>query len=225
MVTKPDDDNKPDPPEPDDGEEGEFQPTPPKLRVKLADGKERSIAHMMSTTFWHPDGRPMTAQQFLEALFGKLPDFFKNEGELRAIWSLPDTRKKLLENLAESGFGLAQLTEMQRILEAEHSDLFDVLSYVAYTSPPISREERAARAKIEISAHFNSKQQIFLDFVLSHYVKMGVSELDQEKLTPLLHLKYRNSIADAIRDLGPAPGIRHAFSEFQRFLYQDDSVA
>ena len=224
-IIEPDDDDQPDPPEPDDDEEKEFKPRPPKVRVKLADGKERTIAHMMSTTFWHPDGRPMTAQQFLEALFGKLPDFFKNEAELRTLWSLPDTRKKLLQNLAESGFGIAQLTEMQRILEAEHSDLFDVLTYVAYTSPPISREERAARAKIEISAHFNSKQQIFLDFVLSHYVKMGVGELDQEKLTPLLHLKYRNSIADAIKDLGPAPEIRHTFSEFQRFLYQDDSVA
>ena len=54
-----------------------------KAKVKLADGKERNIQHMMATTFWHPDGTPMSAQQFMELLFGKLPDFFQSEAELR----------------------------------------------------------------------------------------------------------------------------------------------
>jgi type I restriction enzyme R subunit len=67
-----------------------------KAKVKLADGKARTIQHMMSTTFWHPDGTPMSAQQFMEALFGKLPEFFKDEMELRALWIVPDTRAKLL---------------------------------------------------------------------------------------------------------------------------------
>ncbi len=52
-------------------------------RCKLADGKARTIQHMMVTSFWHPDGTPMSAQQFMEALFGKLPEFFKDEDELR----------------------------------------------------------------------------------------------------------------------------------------------
>src|SRR5450631_394052 len=79
----------------------EAGPRRQKIKVKLADGKARTIQHMMSTTFWHPDGTPMSAQQFMEMLFGKLPDFFKNEAELRALWSDPVTRKKLLEGLAE----------------------------------------------------------------------------------------------------------------------------
>ena len=94
-----------------------------KIKVKLADGKERTIQHMMCTTFWHPDGTPMSAQQFMEMLFGKLPEFFKDEAELRAIWSAPDTRKKLLQGLAEKGFGREQLAEMQKIIDAEKSDL------------------------------------------------------------------------------------------------------
>ncbi len=96
-----------------------------KAKVKLADGKSRTIQHMVVTSFWHPDGTPMSAQQFMEALFGKLPDFFTDEDELRALWSAPDTRKKLLEGLAEKGFGKDQLAEMQKIIDAEKSDLFD----------------------------------------------------------------------------------------------------
>ncbi len=176
--------------------------------MKLADGKARTIQHMMATTFWHPDGTPMSAQQFMELLFGKLPAFFKDEAELRAIWSAPDTRKKLLEGLAEKGFGLEQLAEMQRIIDAEKSDLFDVLAHVAYALPPVTREARAAAAKVMISTHFSSKQRAFLDFVLSHYVRVGVEELGQEKLTPLLNLKYHNSISDALADLGKAEEVR-----------------
>ena len=196
-----------------------------KAKVKLADGKARTIQHMMCTTFWHPDGTPMSAQQFMEMLFGKLPDFFKDEDELRAIWSAPDTRKKLLQGLAEKGFGHEQLAEMQKIIDAEKSDLFDVLAHVAYALPPLTREERAAKAKVVISTHFNTKQQVFLDFVLSHYVSVGVDELDQEKLTPLLRLKYHDSIADAVADLGRPEEIGKVFSGFQKYLYQQQVAA
>jgi len=196
-----------------------------KIKVKLADGKERAIQHMMATTFWHPDGTPMSALQFMELLFGKLPEFFKDEAELRAIWSAPETRKKLLQGLAEKGFGGDQLAEMQRIIDAEKSDLFDVLAHVAYALPPVTREVRAANAKVFIHARFGAKQQVFLDFVLSHYVKVGVEELDQEKLTPLLLLKYNYSMSDAMSDLGGAEETRSLFAGFQKYLYQPSLAA
>ena len=114
---------------------------------------------------------------------------------------------------------------MQKIIDAEKSDLFDVLAYVAYALPTLTREERAAKAKVIISTHFNSKQQVFLDFVLSHYVSVGVEELDQAKLTPLLHLKYHDSIADAIADLGKPEEIGRVFIGFQKYLYQQQAAA
>jgi type I restriction enzyme, R subunit len=50
-------------------------------------------------------------------------------------------------------------------------------------------------------------------------VKEGVDELDQEKLSPLLRLKYNNAIADAIADLGSPEQIRGVFVGFQKYLY------
>ncbi len=221
---------EPEPAAPPRGEPAERQPRdtseprppkPKKIKIQLADGKARTIQHMMATTFWHPDGTPMSAQQFMEMLFGKLPEFFKNEAELRALWSLPDTRTRLLQGLAEKGFGKEQMTEMQKIIGAENSDLFDVLAHVAYALAPLTREERATHAKLEINTHFNSKQQTFLDFVLAQYVKVGVDELELQKLGPLLKLKYKESIADAIKDLGPADQIRTVFEGFQKYLYEE----
>ena len=196
-----------------------------KVRVKLRDGKERTIQHISVTTFWGPDGKPVSAAEFLTLLFGELPEFFRDEDELRAIWSLPDTRKKLLEGLAEKGFGKDQLAEMQKIIDAENSDLFDMLAHVAFALQPLSREERAGEARGQIHEHFSDKQQVFLDFVLAHYVKEGVEELEQEKLTKLLRLRYHDSIPDAVADLGgDIAEIRNLFSGFQRYLYQGISA-
>lgn len=218
---KPKEDPNPDPP----GPTPQPPPRPEKIKVKLADGKARAIQHMMCTTFWHPDGMPISAQQFMELLFGKLPEFFKDEAELRALWSAPDTRAKLLHGLAEKGFGKDQMTEMQKIIDAEKSDLFDVLAYIAYALPPLTRAERAAKAKVSISTHFNSKLQVFLAFVLSHYVQVGVEELDQEKLRPLLRLKYHDAIADAVADLGRPEDIGKVFADFQKYLYREEAAA
>jgi type I restriction enzyme R subunit len=161
----------------------------------------------------------MSAQQFMESLYGHLPELFKSESELRAIWSIPSTRQKLLEGLNEKGFGVEQLAEMQQIISAENSDLFDVLAYVAFARAPIERRVRADQARGPIRAEFNSKQQEFLDFVLSQYVAVGVGELSAEKLAPLLNLKYQHSIRDAVRDLGTPESITAAFTGFQRHLY------
>ena len=194
---------------------------PKKIKIKLADGKARNIQHMMATTFWHPDGTPMSAQQFMEMLFGKLPDFFQSEAELRKLWSAPDTRAKLLQGLAEKGFGHDQLVEMQRIIDAEKSDLFDVLAHVAYALPPVTREVRADHARVHINSQFNAKQQAFLEFVLSHYIDVGVEELDQNKLKPLLLIKYHGAIQDAVTDLGQPEDIGKVFAGFQKYLYTE----
>ena len=193
-------------------------PPPARIKVKLADGKERKIQHMTATTFWSADGRPMSATQFLEVLYGALPEFFHDEDELRRIWSAPDTRKALLVGLADKGFGREPPAEMQKIIEAENSDLFDVLAYVAFAAEPLARSERATAAKGATQSDLTDKQRAFLDFVLAQYVTQGVDELDPEKLSPLLRLRYR-ALSDAVADLGQPDQIRAVFVGFQRHLY------
>ena len=194
-------------------------PPPARIKVRLADGKERKLQHMTATTFWSADGRPMSAAQFLEVLYGALPEFFKDEDELRRIWSAPDTRKALLAGLADKGFGRELLAEMQKVIEAENSDLFDVLAYVAFAAEPVPRAERAAAAKSATAAEFTDKQRAFVDFVLAQYVRQGVDELDAEKLSPLLRLKYQ-ALSDAFAELGQPEQVRRVFVGFQRHLYE-----
>ena len=67
---------------------------------------------MVATSIWSADGKPIPAEEFLSNLFGELPNLFKSENELRAIWGNPITRKTLLEKLDEAGFGKAELLDV-----------------------------------------------------------------------------------------------------------------
>ena len=137
---------------------------------------------------------------------------------MRALWGQPATRKALLISLGEKGFGGEQLHKIERMIDAEKSDLYDVLAYIAFALSPITRQERADRHKPAIFVDYDGKLQIFLEFVLAQYVKEGVGELDVEKLPHLLELKY-HAIADAAAELGGVAAIRNAFICFQQHLY------
>ena len=205
------------------GTPGDPPPEPPdepkrKLKIKLRDGKEREIQHMISTSFWSADGKPVSVQEFMDNMFGAMPDFFKSEEELRKIWSDPVTRKAFLEKIAAIGYGKDELEMLQKMIDAEQSDLFDVLNYVSFLKPTISRVERVEQTKEKIFEGLDEKQKEFLDFVLAKYAEKGVEELDEEKLPVLLNLKY-HAIADAVSALGEVDSIRSVFFNFQRSLY------
>lgn len=158
----------------------------PIIKIKLADGKDRHLQSRITTSFWSPDGKPLSALEFVKRLFGEIPALFKNEAELRSLWSRPDTHKALLEGLSEKGYGKEQLTEISRLINAEKSDLYDVLTYIAHATEPISRTDRVMTFKPLIFSRYFGKQQEFLNFVLDQYVKEGVEELDQDKRLILL---------------------------------------
>jgi len=191
-----------------------------KVKIKLKNGKEREIKHMISTSFWSADGKPISAEEFLNNLFGELPKLFKDEEELRKLWSNPLTRKILLENLDAAGFPKGDLLTLQKLVDMEKSDLYDVLEYVFngdYIA--MTREARAKAAEATMFALLNDKQKEFISFVLSKYIETGVDELDQEKLPILLTNKYQ-SLEDAKEILGDVANISRLFIEFQEHLYK-----
>lgn len=191
-----------------------------KIIIELSDGKTRQIRHISSAMYWSPDGKPITAKEFIERMFGDLPQFFSDEDQLRAIWSDPSTREKLLNDLAEAGYDDEKLDSMKELIDAQDSDVYDVLAYVAYTAETRTRSERAQRAKPLIRKAFaNYKQHEFVDFILDKYIADGVNELAAQKMRSLIELKY-NTISDAASELGSTAVIRETFIGFQQYLYR-----
>jgi type I restriction enzyme R subunit len=211
-------------PRPDPEPKPDSDPDPvkrQKIVIKLRDGKERAIQHMSKTTFMGPDGIPVSAEQFIAQLFDtlSLPEFFSSEAELREVWSNPITRKTLLGRLSEVGFSEGDLKEIQTLIDAENSDLFDVLEYVAFVKPTVSRIERVLASRIDAKRDLSPNQMDFIHFVLDRYVATGVEELDADKLPDLIKLKYE-ALQDGLETLGGAEKARETFIDFQKYLYQ-----
>ncbi len=203
------------------GDEGPTEPKPPreKIVIKLAEGKELTIKSM-STSLFYFQGQPVTAEEFIKKLFNTitLPSILKSEEELRKLWSSPITRNKLLKKLEDNGFTKQDLKSIQTLIEAEDSDIFDVLEHIAYSKKPIQRTTRVANAENKIHSNLDSNQKEFIDFVLSKYVEGGVDELDINRLSDLVILKY-NTLHDGQKVLGDADKIKNTFIDFQKYLY------
>lgn len=206
----------------DDGfdHKDEDKPAPrEKIVIKLADGKERRIQYMASTSYWF-EGKPIGAKEFLDRMFGDLKNLIAGEDELRAKWSDPELRAHLLTALEERGYDSDRLEEMQLLIDAKESDVFDVLAYVRFSLDPKTRHERADTARGEGLSGYEAEMREFLRDVLSAYEREGAVELGYDKLSRFLQVRY-GSTADAKRKLGELGGIRSAFKELQRHLYRD----
>ncbi len=188
------------------------------LIVNLSDGRTRQIQHIKTDFFWDADGKPISAQDFLEKMFGQLPDFFSDEEELRKTWSDPYTRKVLLGKMADVGYDDEVLKKVQTIINAENSDLYDVLEYIAFAKEPIERLQRANTAQAHGYIGLNEKQKEFINFVLAKYIESGVNELSIENLPELLKFKYGTAM-DGIRELGDIQITQNTFVGFQKYLY------
>ena len=230
----PDWDGEPTPPPtiidgPDGGEGGGEPPVIPGggssgtkrelVKIKLADGKERQLQTISSTMFYSVDGKPLSLIEFIESLYNTLalPDFFKDEAELRLIWSQPATRKALLTKLENVGFTRADLIEIQNLIDAKESDLFDVLEYIRFALTPISRKERSTISLSKLN-ELTENQKSFVKFLADQYEERGVDELEESRLERLLEAKYSN-VVEGISVLGGVEIVRNIFLNFQTNLY------
>ena len=193
-----------------------------KVIIKLADGKDREFQHMTSKMFYSVDGTPMSLTEFIQSLFNTLemPDLFKNEDELRAIWSVPSTRAQLLKQLESAGFPTSELVSIQELIDAQNSDLFDVLEFVKYALKPITRTKRANTSRSIMEEGLEAKQLEFVDFLVTQYIESGVGELEESKLETLLEIKYTD-VFNAVQTLGKGDvgKVRKLFLDFQKNLY------
>ena len=192
-----------------------------KLKIRLSDGKVRELQSMTSTYFY-VDGQPISAEEFLQKMFDtlQLPSLFGSEEKLREVWANPLTRRDLMLNLEKEGCHKDDLLKLQELINAEDSDLFDVLQYIAYAKETVSRAARVETNKDNIYTLLNSPQREFVRYVLRNYVNEGVDELDIGKLSTLLEAKY-GSLHAAQQELGNVEDIKNTFIEFQEYLYKE----
>src|ERR1019366_3601140 len=116
---------------------------------------------------------------------------------------------------ATVGYSDTLLAAIQALIDAQSSDLFDVLQYIAYAKPTMTRRERVDASRNRIYEELEPRQREFVDFVLSQYVDLGVDELQQERLPQLIAIKDHSQM-EGIEILGGTEKARSTFIGFQR---------
>ena len=214
---------RPEGPEPPEGPEGPVPPPPPpqeKLVVKLADGKEREIRYLRSTSYWDADGKPISAAEFLKRLFGDLKGIIADEDALRQVWSDPDNREHFLAQLEDRGYDADKLNDIRLLVDAQDSDLFDVLSYIMFTTSPLTRQDRADQLTDGGLDEFHGEMKTLLASILRAYVEDGERELATSKLVQFLTARY-GSVSEGKAVLGELSDVKDAFRRMQLDLYRN----
>lgn len=179
----------------------------------IAEGRDRILLTLATGT-----GKTFIAFQIAWKLFHSRWNLSREPTRRPRILFLAD--RNILANQAFNNFAAF---EMQKMIDAEESDLFDVLLYIRYALDPTTRIARASHARGHIHTDYSKAQEALIDFVLGQYITEGVDQLDIDQLSPLLRLRY-GSMSDAIADLGDAGMIREMFRGFQRYLYEGGST-
>ena len=136
-----------------------------KIYVQLWDDRVLKITNI-DIRYIDESGKPITAEEFLKKLIGKLPNFYESEEQLRTIWSNPDTREELLYKLAEIGIGEKHLEKLKEMFDAEDCDIFDVLAHISFNSDLKKRVERVEHVRWT-SILFEQYEDLKKDFLLS----------------------------------------------------------
>ena len=193
-----------------------------KVIVKLAHGRKVEIIDI-DTRYVGSDGTPLNAEEFLKQLVGSLPSLYKDVEQLRRIWKNPSERALLFTELENAGFGANNLKDLKSMINAEDSDIFDVLAYLSFNTPMKTRKERVSRVNgnEQVFAVYSDFKAIdFLKFVLLRYEVDGVEELGEDKIGDLIKLSELGSIQDAKNVFGGLPQLKQAYYQLQENIYK-----
>ncbi len=194
------------------------------IRVKLSTVHQMYVRTDWTEKFEIGDGELITLEEFIERLFGRLPEFFDSPDALRIKWENPLTRQQLLEQLAREGFPEEKLLMIRRLLCKEDCDLFDILSFLAYHTTPLERARRVELVRKDYYQKQSKENQAFLDFLMNQYVRNGYHEFTMENLPILLEMKYGTPF-DACNVLNMEPEqIQKSYLDFQHQLYLQNAA-
>ncbi|MEI6853829.1 MAG: DEAD/DEAH box helicase family protein, partial [Bacteroidota bacterium] len=196
-------------------------PRPEKVEVKLSSGRVLKVTNI-EVRYIDADGKPLTAKEFLEKLIGFIPNLYQTEGELRKNWANPDKREDILNKLQQEGFDKEQLDTLREMLSAKDCDIFDVLSFLKFSTEMLTRHHRVELAEKDrfFDVYQNVKAKDFLRFILARYEQDDIEELKRQKLGELIKLKNLGTPKDAAELFGGAEKLIEAFYKLQETLYK-----
>lgn len=190
-----------------------------KLRVRLADNRELKVIDIETRYLDPVSWKHLNSEDFLKKIIWELPHFYKDESQLRMLWSSPETRDDLLQSLSKIWLDTEQLEDLKNMFEADSSDIFDILSHLSFDSDIKYRSERSIFWEEVVEKYSSLKAKEFLEFLLALYVKNWILDFRKDWLSSKISLFNKWEAREIAEEFWGIQELKTAYYEVQKSLY------
>ena len=190
-----------------------------KLVVKLWINREVKVIDIETRYLDPVTWKHLSSEVFLQKIVWELPKFYKDEHQLRILWSNPETREELLHGLSNIWLDTEQLEDLKNMFEARDSDIFDILAHLSFDSNIKYRSERSIYGEEVVGKYNSLKAKEFLEFLLSLYVKNGILEFRKDGLSSKISLFNKWQAREIAEEFWGIEELKNAYYELQGSLY------
>jgi type I restriction enzyme, R subunit len=143
--------------------------------------------------------------------FASLEEFLKR-------WSETDRKQAIIEELEAEGMLLDVLAEEV----GKDLDAFDLICYVAFERPPLTRRERALNVrKRDVFTKYGDRARAVLEALLQKYQDEGVIELDDPRILQVPPIDSLGTPVQLVKEFGSRQAFEDAVHEMQAALYSE----
>ena len=165
------------------------------------------------------DGKQLRVVTLTDYTAEKVRTLYKNAENLRAGWSNLVTRAEIVQQLQDRGVDFKQLGLQAGKPDA---DPFDLLCYLAFNAPILSRKQRAERAKKECTVFFEKfgpDAQAILTDLLSKYAEDGEVQFSLPDVLKVPPISGHGNVNEIMQKFGGPEELREAVNNLQTLLY------
>jgi len=166
--------------------------------------------------YFDQHGRPITVslrdhtREIITGKYGTLTDFFTR-------WSVSEKKEAIIQELTTQGVLVEALYEAVD----KEVDLFDLICYLAYDQPPLTRKERANNVKKRnYFTKYGEQARKVLEALLDKYADEGIENIESMSVLTIPPINEFGSLTEIIKEFGSRDKYLQAIKELEVELYK-----
>ncbi len=202
----------------DDGPGGGIITDPPlpgkRVKYYVDDIEVKVVAERVQ--YYGPDGKLIT-ESLTDYTKKAVRKDYASLDEFLTRWTAADQKQAIVEELEEHGLLLEALQETV----GKDYEPFDLICHVAFDRPPLTRRERAQKArKQDYFAKYGEQARAVLDALLDKYADAGLAAIEDMSVLRIQPFNQFGTPVEIIGMFGGKEKYLEALREMQSLLYE-----
>lgn len=189
-------------------------------RVKYQVGRQEFRVVKERVSYYDKNGA-LTTESLKDYTRRTVSEAYQSLDRFLNQWHESDRKQAIIDELKQHGVIVEALEEMV----GRDYDLFDLVCYVAFDRPPLTRKERAEKVrKRDVFAKYSGTARAVLEALLDKYADQGVVSIEDKKILKLDPFAQIGTTVEIIQSFGGKQQYQGAVQELQRMLYEDQGA-